>query len=277
MKINQQTIDQMIIKLDGTNNTRDVSGYQGKDGRGIRPGRLLRSDTLSKLTDQDIQKLTGEYQLRADIDLRTDIESTYSPDIRMPQVEYHEVPVLKGSALGVTKEAVTGVGDVAQGMIRSVKDMNGESGEYTRNIYEMLVKDDHAIQQYRKFFEILLNQEDGAVLWHCSAGKDRTGMGAAYILSALGVEEETVIEDYLLSNLYLRPQIEAVVSAVAELDDDPHMLEQVRIINGVKREFIENNFSLMKKMSGSIEGYLREYLGLTDGDFGQLYDLYLNH
>ena len=102
--------------------------------------------------------------------------------------------------------------------------------------------------------------EDKAVLWHCTAGKDRTGIGAVIFLAALGVDEDTIFEDYLETNEHLAEHVENIVNAI----EDTTEADVIRSFWVARREYLEAAFDEMRIQYGSVDGYLREALGIDD-------------
>ena len=142
-------------------------------------------------------------------------------------------------------------------------------------MYEYFLGDE-AAEGYRKFFDILLNkQEDKSVLFHCSQGKDRTGMGAALFLYALDFDDDTVMADYLLTNEANKSIIENDVNEVSKYTNDPEILNNSRMMNGVSSELLQSALDKMKDEYGSVKGYLKTRLSLTDDDFETLKQIYL--
>ena len=129
------------------------------------------------------------------------------------------------------------------------------------NVY--FATSDEGRERYRELFRLLQETDDAAILFHCSAGKDRTGMGAALILYALGVPEQTVMEDYLASNGYLAGKYSRYAERFPQLKG---MLE-------VKPNYLSAGIDSIRTAYGSVETYLREELG---ADIGKLRELYLD-
>ena len=145
----------------------------------------------------------------------------------------------------------------------------------TPKMYDYFLGDE-AADGYRQFFDILLNKpEDSAVLFHCSQGKDRTGMGAALFLYALDFDDDTVMADYLLTNEANAAIIENDVKEVSKYTDDPEMLERTRMMDGVSAELLQSALDKMKAEYGSIKGYLKTRLSLTDAELTKLKEIYL--
>ncbi|SDB49752.1 tyrosine-protein phosphatase [Belnapia rosea] len=171
----------IAVPLDGASNLRDLGGWQVADGRRVRHGLIYRSATLAHLTERDVSTIAA-LGLRTVCDLRGVDEAAHRPS-RLPDgAERIPLPIepTVGASLAdlMRRELSTGE-DVVDLLRRAYLDYG------TR-----------FIGAYRNLFELLLQPGRHALLFHCSAGKDRTGLGAALILTALGATRETVLEDY---------------------------------------------------------------------------------
>ena len=184
------------IDFEKLGNTRDLGGMQTADGGTIAHGRLIRSGHFKDASPADLQKLAG--MIHTDIDLRTPDECAESPDPVIPGVKYIHLPVMDSLTAGVTREKDAD----AYALERLVKSPEN-SLEYMSAIYEGFAKNDAANSSYSSFINILAGNESGAVLWHCTAGKDRAGMGAAIIEKLLGVSYEDITGDYLRTNAFI--------------------------------------------------------------------------
>jgi protein-tyrosine phosphatase len=184
------------IELTGQKNTRDLGGIVTLDGKHIKRRRLIRSGRITELTAADISILLARYQLRTVVDFRAPKEISEYPDPRWGIVEHYDLPVLSDAALGFTKNDNTGntVLDALTGMAAAP----GFSAlEYMKENYRKLINEGQARGAYRHFFELLLAQKDGSLLYHCNGGKDRTGLATVFLLTALGVSWQVIYEDYL--------------------------------------------------------------------------------
>lgn len=264
------------IEMEGpVYNTRDLGGYTVKDGRTIRHCRLLRSGALGKCTESDIRQLTEAYGLKTVVDLRTNGEKTELPDPEIKGVEFIHNPLLSDAMLGITREGQEQADSLSAMILELLKEAENHPKENMEKIYLALVSDDFSVTGLKHFFDILLAQKEGAVLWHCSAGKDRVGTATALLLTALGVEREVIIRDYLLTNGYLEPETEAMVAKVAAKVQNERILNGIRILNGAERSYIESMFAETERQCGSTEAYLRERLGFTDEKTDMLREMYL--
>lgn len=174
-----------IITLDGPMNFRDLGGYQTKDNRTIKWGTIFRADDLSGLSLHDCQKLAA-MKIAVDCDLRSRFEQMTAPDKHWGRVKYVDAHVYAQNGEDDNRLQVPGV--------HSFSDM-------LANIYQNVLLSSHSLDAFKIVMQELLQlPQDEALVFHCSAGKDRTGMVAALIMSALGVDNETIIKDYLLTN-----------------------------------------------------------------------------
>jgi protein-tyrosine phosphatase len=237
-----------MIPLEGGRNFRDVGGYRTIDGHHIRWGTLYRSGSLGNLAPFGMQQLQ-RMDIRAIVDLRMTAERRRDP-----------TNWLAMSGLGYwTRDYQLG-GDQAS-LARIFKDPTKLTADTVRAMmtqgYRTMPKE--LAPQYRELFVRLIAPGKGAVVVNCTAGKDRTGIAAALVLTALGVPYETVREDFLLSNSGLNmaslqgslsPQVAALPPEVA------------KPLLGVEGEYLDAAFDQMRKDYGSIEGYLDKALGV---------------
>lgn len=192
-------IDNGRIAFEGLPNTRDLGGMPAADGRRIRPRALLRSGLLERGTVRDLARLRDEYDLKLDIDLRTDEECAERPDPvgEFPGMRFVHLPVFQEPAAGVSRSE----GDMDR--VRA-QVMRGEiePAQLMISLYPHVVLDEMGIAAYRAFFEEILALDEGAVLWHCTAGKDRCGMAAVLMEAVLGVPWEVIQADYMATNRF---------------------------------------------------------------------------
>ena len=166
-------------------NIRSLGGIPAKDGSLIRAGKLFRSAELGDASKAEQQLLARTYRVRTIIDLRTGFERRPSPDPDIEGVENVLAPLLPMKTLGVVREDYNWT---------EMLTLRWNPDDYDmRRIYEHFV-DPATSDEWQTIFQVLLDNHDGAVLWHCTNGKDRTGAVAAILLSALGVRRADIIE-----------------------------------------------------------------------------------
>jgi protein-tyrosine phosphatase len=239
-----------VLSLAGSRNLRDLGGYPTRDGRATRYGMLLRSGALHELDDEGVTHLR-DLGVRTICDLR-------APDERNEQ----PTPPLGGDVLTLAWD------DAQEGMHRGLADGNWDTHEDGRQamftVYERL-PGLHA-DKFRIMFQRIA---DGGVpmVLHCAAGKDRTGIAAALILSALGVEREVILEDYALSERTI--DYLTVFRADAELNPESmtarYLSRPEPFVAAVVRsdpEYLEHALASIERKHGSIDGFLEEVLGV---------------
>lgn len=241
------------VVLEGARNFRDLGGYATEDGRSVRWGTFYRSDSLAELTDGDLEKLSA-LGVRLVCDFRSEEERREAPD-RLPAdpaPDVAELPIgVEGSQATELQERLTS-GDIA-GLDLSQMLVDGNRSFITDFVH-----------QYRAMFQRLLREEALPVLVHCTGGKDRAGMASALILRSLGVPDETVFEDYLLTNHYTAERVERTLMFIrltSFFRTDPELVRPVMI---AKREYLEAGFEEIGKQWGSFDAFRRGALGVSD-------------
>jgi protein-tyrosine phosphatase len=246
-------------------NFRSLGGIPTQNGTWVAHNRLLRAGELVALSTEEKQILTQDYALSQIADFRSDSEVEKEPDDIFPGTQYHHLDILKNMM-----SANTGKDELIK--VRSPEIVEG----YMQEAYAIFITDECAREQYRKFIEILLNMETGSCLFHCYAGKDRTGMGAAIILTLLGVSREEIIKDYLLTNSSREKANELLFAQVRAQGGDENAIECMKVTMTVRESFMSKAFSTAQDLYGSFEGYLRDALFVTDAEIRQLKSLYLS-
>ncbi|MBQ3470952.1 MAG: tyrosine-protein phosphatase [Clostridia bacterium] len=265
------------IILDGVSNARQLGGYRGTDGRRIKNNVLLRTGTLFAAPSDTLRKLSEVYRVSDIADLRMDQETATMPEPHIEGANYHHLSVLNN--LPITKEDF----ELYKKLLKSDNLVLKYQTIYEQKIpidmeqnYKTMVFSDEGKDGYKKFFEILLNKpENGAVLFHCTQGKDRTGTAAILILSALGVDRETIIADYMLTNKAYGFLLDGIRSELAAANVSKEVLDCALMLESVSEGLIVPMLEDMDREYGSVQGYLKEEFGLTESDMKQLNELYL--
>ena len=251
-----------IINIPGAINLRDFGGYETTKGRHVRTGRLFRSGTLTHLTP-DGQAAFARLDVRLICDLRRADEKQDEPT-PMPHgtPDRLEIPIDPGSA-GVLDASMKDDSLTATQRIDLMVQINRElAREHT--------------DDYARMFVGLLALEDGGFLVHCAAGKDRTGFACALILHTLGVSEQTVLNDYLLTNLsldyehYMLPKLKARFGDTIALDR-----ESIMALAGVRPEYLRAAWSAIEVDFESVEHYIEDAIGLDAAARARLSQRYL--
>lgn len=252
------------LPLAGTPNFRDLGGYETEEGRRLRWGRLYRSSKLSALTSEDI-----DYVKRLGVTLVCDfrqvieqeLEPTFLGHENSPQLA--SLPVMPGSRHSFIENLHNG--------IIAVEDAAGFMEEMNRDLVA------NQMPQYAEMFRLLLTGDEPRLI-HCASGKDRTGFGAALILDVLGVEEEAIVDDYLLTNACL-PLDEEVERLSKEFTDHKGAAvseEVLRPMLEVRPEYIRACFEEIRKRYESKEHFFEAALSLDPGKVDKLKERYLD-
>ncbi|MCX2979382.1 tyrosine-protein phosphatase [Halieaceae bacterium IMCC14734] len=238
------------LALQGTPNFRDLGGYAAADGRRVKWGYLFRSGQLSDL-QQDDQRQLAALQLDLVCDFRREEEQANDPSqLPQPGPQVVSLPISPGSSASFFSEAASHWQADREAMFDFMRDINRD--------FALMQS-----QAYRQMFELLLGADDVRMLFHCAAGKDRTGFAAALILLALGVPQETVLEDYMLTAKYFDPAIE-----VARLQQKYGMdieAEALLPVLEVHPQYLQAALDAIAAEFTSVDDYLDQYL-LLDGE-----------
>ncbi|MFC9325181.1 tyrosine-protein phosphatase [Kitasatospora sp. NPDC057015] len=273
------------LGLRGAVNARDLGGYRTADGRVLRHGVALRSDGLNRLTDQDLDLLAG-HGLRRIVDLRSLDEVREAGPDRVPGLPVADIAAAELSATPITVEPTTPGGvtlhhlpvfaadfDIYVALRDALADRSpekqrallgdGRAAAMMIGLYRWFVTDPVARERFATVLRLLAAPGGAPLLFHCSAGKDRTGWTAAVLLTALGVDRDTVFADYLLTN----ERSAAIVGTILDsfgtrgLMEEPELLLPVFLAD---RGYLEAAFEEVALGWTSFEDFWRDGLGLDD-------------
>ncbi|MCR9278480.1 MAG: tyrosine-protein phosphatase [Pseudomonadaceae bacterium] len=251
-----------LVQIDGALNFRDFGGYHGADNRQIRTGVLFRCGNLASISPAGAEQFS-QLGIARLCDLRRHDELLEDPSaIAEDRPERIHIPMDPASA------AMLGASLTSERQTAGVQARVDFMCAINRELVATHVDD------YRLYVQALLNTEDGGFLVHCTAGKDRTGVAVAIVQLALGVSEETIMEDYLLTNEVLDFEgymYQRLVNNYGITDIDP---EEVRALSGVRPEYLSTALDTMRTQFGSTDGYLRE-IGLDESARARLQQRYL--
>ena len=252
---------QRLLPLEGGRNFRDLGGYRTADGRTVKWGTLFRSGSMHDLTATDFATLS-KMGLRTVTDFRDTRERQNEP-VAWPQ---------SGSPQVFADDYSMNIGSMMQLLSAPGLDA-AKAQEMMATTYRELPYQ-FAGQYKRMFGELLAGH--APLAFNCSAGKDRTGVAAALLLTALGVPRETVTEDYLLSNRYFRPTANPKPGSAEEQMAKALPPAVLQAMMGVDRSYLDAAFAAIEQRSGSVDGYFRTELGLDDAALQKLRALYLD-
>jgi protein-tyrosine phosphatase len=238
------------LNLAGASNFRDLGGYRSCDGRAVRWRQIFRSNHLGHVTQADIEVLRG-LGLKSAFDFRG-TEERVAAICRLTGITVHSLPIEPTVVAALRAKR-------AQGMVLTAADAIG----VMRDSYRNYVRNN--TPSFRALFVHLL-QDRAPLVIHCTAGKDRTGFACALILHALGVPDELIAEDYLLTNRYYQRD----ATASGDLPDDVR-----QVLGSVQTSFLAAAFEAASTDYGNLESYLSDGLGLGAAQRASLEARYL--
>ncbi|MFQ3534588.1 MAG: tyrosine-protein phosphatase [Aggregatilineales bacterium] len=240
-------------------NFRDFGGLPTQDGRYVRRGLLYRSGALNDLSEGDIAKLR-QLGIKLICDLRTDLEVHELPDMQLEGIQYWHLPILQQEESAVK--------------VRTFLFDRYRLDQVMIETYRMFVRDKAPV--FGAAIARFADPDNLPALFHCSAGKDRTGVLAALLLSALGVSDELIIADYTLSNFHyaafrksVEPQAHRLRAVRLSLDDIQPLLVS-------HPDYIAAALAAIREECGSIEAYLVQKAGLSAEALARLREIFLS-
>ena len=263
-------MDLKSIGLTGVGNARQLGGYTGADNRKIKMDMLLRTGKLAEALPEDLKRLRDIYGLTDVVDFRTTPERDKAPDPEMDGVKNYHVPILdeeNGSMAAVAASGVFTPDETIKYLL---------SGAMA-DMYVEIATTPFSQKGYARFFRILLENEHGAVLWHCTAGKDRAGFGSVLVLAALGVERSVILEDYEITNHYYKENIKAMEQFLRNKGLGDEAVQAARSTAGAEVKHLVKALDVIDREYGSMEEYLRSRILLSDADKEKLRNKYLEN
>lgn len=244
-----------FLPLKTVANVRDLGGIPTADGLVVRGGVLLRGASLSGLSAKEAKALAETWCVRTVVDLRTPQEQAEKPDRDVPGADRFALPVFDEQTSGISYEksqklqdkvkAIPNMPELYRGMVTRP--------DYVANLAVIL----------QTITERLIADPDAAVYFHCTAGKDRTGIVSYLLLSLLGVPYETVLEDYLKTNEVRDPKDTLRVAAVSVLLRDPEVTEGLKKVFRAEPEYLNAAAAAIEATYGSVDNFLRNAIGIS--------------
>ncbi|MCL2016855.1 MAG: tyrosine-protein phosphatase [Defluviitaleaceae bacterium] len=244
-------------------NFRDLGGLKSADGRTVRPHKLLRSGELSQITPADVQFLQA-HNLKYIIDFRSQHEIAKQPNVKIDGVQSFALDVLqdftKGNPVNLAQFAT----------MTSIAEIHAKLEE----VYRAFVTTKTAQQCYRQFL-VHLAQLDGGILFHCSAGKDRTGFAAMLILTILDVNPADIMADFIKSSKLRKKQNELLLENARKEGQSPETLEVLGKMLIVQGSYLNAATSTIVSEYGSFDNYVTNILHITNEQIQTIKNKYL--
>ena len=270
---------QQFLPVKGIVNARDLGGYTMLDGRIVQSGRLLRAAHLADATDEDIRNLE-RLPVTAIIDFRKEQEKVGKVDREVPGARYTSLPVdPSGNAMATAteeeKKKFSGQKKFDVKKVIVFAAFNKKAQAVAQEMYPTLLFDPDCQQQFARFFRLVLETENGAVLFHCTQGKDRTGIASALLLAALGADRETIVADFDATNRVYEKDVRKYSRRVKFWGGKEEEVGVVKAFLGCNTENFIKALDRIDQEFGSLQAYLKGPIGLTDADIQTLRERYL--
>ncbi|MEG0803574.1 MAG: tyrosine-protein phosphatase [Pygmaiobacter sp.] len=252
-----------VLDIAGVDNFRELGGYVAQDGRLVRWGRFYRSARLSPLAEAD----TGRFEqlgVRTILDLRSSGEIGDHPDPHFAKAEHQAISAI------IAMDGNEQNFDPAHLLTQSVEEMRCDEQAFM-NVYRLMPFGNKA---YGWMFDRLLSHKT-PLLFHCTAGKDRTGIGAALILMALGIPRSTIEADYMLTNRCCRHNIDALTAKYYREGQPQFVKDYLACIGGVGLHNLAASLDEIEARYATPQAFLSTEYGLTDDKLAALRAAYL--
>ncbi|WP_251545837.1 tyrosine-protein phosphatase [Limosilactobacillus caecicola] len=260
-------VHQRIIPIFHTNNFRDLGGYATATGQTVQWGRIFRADKLDRLSKDDQAELV-KLAIGVDIDLRSAEETKSSPDRLPEQVQYLFNPVFKRDVTDSSKNV--------SNLAHNLQSEAGAGRQHMQEVYHDMMTSDAAAHAFREIFEQLLTVDDQqGVLFHCTAGKDRTGMSAYLILRAFGVSPAVAKKDYLLTNTALKNFLRGQQATLRSAGKPATLIDNYTALWTADPSYLAAALKVLQAEYGDVNGYLTTALQLSPQDLQDLKAKYL--
>ena len=256
--------DYRKLPFTGAHNFRDLGGYKTEDGRTVKWGKIYRSDNLHFLTDEDL-KYMKRLNIKSVVDFRSVEERENEPDRLNPDMTQVLLPI-KFQPKELDDDSI-------KNLMKDLTFGDLDSSNLLRDFNIVIVEE--FTDEYKNFFRHIIENNAEPLVFHCTAGKDRAGFASAMILTILGVPREKVIEDYLLTNTYVKDHVDDKMLEIELKTFFRADTDNLRKINLVEERYIQAAFDTIDSKWGGMDRYISEALNLNEEDILKLQDFYL--
>lgn len=242
-------------------NFRNIGFFQTDEGT-LKGHYFYRGGPLSGLSDETIQHLQNDLNIKTVIDFRDNHEIEWAQN-HQEGFELHHLNIIADQKLGNANPEVL------------IEENKIDNPKYLMDrLYRNIITSKNSQNEYSKFFDIILESND-PIYFHCSAGKDRTGLGAAFLLKILGVSDEDIVADYLLTNTLSFHNIESRVNAAIENGASEAEVNKVRIFSSVDISYLQSANEEIEKHFGSFENFANQALNLNEEKIRRLKEKFI--
>lgn len=229
------------IKLKGIKNVRDIGGIK-INSKTLKNKLLIRGQSLYYASSEDIKTLVDKYKVKKVIDLRTDMEVSRKPDVEIKNIEYCHIPIFNREVPGITNHTSNQIIDFS-------------------NIYTGMFKEEYLKNISKIIKEIIYT--NGCVYYHCSEGKDRTGIISMILLLILGAKKEDILQDYLYTNVVNSYKANKYYFLTLITTMNKNKASNIKSFYLAKEEYLNSALDVIEKKYNGIEDFALRGLKLT--------------
>lgn len=248
------------IELKTNQNIRDFSYIRNNDNLKIKENSFLRSNNINEFEKKDIEKLQKKYNIKTILDLRDKIEVDNNPN-NISNIKYYNIPLFQKKSKKKNKVS------------------NKQLVSKVPNIYEtymQMIESKDAKKQLKKILKVIMNKKNNCILFHCTYGKDRTGVVSLLILTMLNVDINIIKKDYLFSNQYMKDIAKNKYKKYLEKTRNEEYAKQMQEVYLVKKEYLDYIIDYMNRKQGSILNYIIKEIGIKEKSIKKFKENYLS-
>ena len=248
----------MKRRIKGLSLLDDLGNIKTTDNKRIKVLSLYRSSHFAKITPEIEDKLINKYHIRHVVDFRTDEENSKLPELEHSKINHYHVPMLENEQNRmITKENRLSI-------LKEISKIKGGAKAWMTEFYTLLITSTKAQKAYRSFFDILLKAKDEeAVAFHCTQGKDRTGIAMMLLLTVLGVDKKRIIKEYHSYN-YKRWNFRFWVKVGMFIVKTPKLAINLDCIIGTRKQYILASYEAIDKFYQNINNYIDNIIGIKE-------------
>lgn len=268
-----------LTGLKGIVNARDLGGYPVQGGLRIKQGLLFRSAHLADASEADLAVLAA-LKIARIVDFRMIEEKKGKENKSVPGSEYIVLPIdatgpVSATATEEEKKKFTGKKQFDPRKLIVMAAFNKKAQQVAKSMYPILLEYPDCQKQFAAFMRLVVDTPEGAILFHCTQGKDRTGIAAMLLLAALGADRDTIIADFDETNISYMKDVRKYSRRVRFFGGKAAELDVVKSILGANTDNFIKALDGVEQHYGSLEGYLKGPIGMNSEDIRILKERYL--
>lgn len=272
-------VGQRTLPISGMNNFRDMGGYKSNTGQTVKWGKLFRSDHIHNANEEGL-KSVNELQIKSIVDFRSDDEISKYPN---PQLDSSPTSIQldpRAHAAELSAQFTAPKQDEDVDLIKNIVEQKDNGNLQNRNDmiieqYDTFVYGDDSKEAFKQLLLIAAEDNAAPLVQHCRGGKDRTGFGALLILGALGVSEEDIVKDYMITEENRLDRNKVKMDGYEKITQDKEVLDYLFSLIETRDNFIKHSIERIHEKYDSIRDYVKIELDINEETLKKLEDLYL--